>query len=815
MNSPEKGVSMNQISKYNKSFDRLNLGLDAGAFPEMVVKGDKYRFTVLTECLIRLEYNENGNFEDRPSQGIWNRKLDKVLFETVEEEDLLIIRTSKIELHYNKSEFTPLNLFITMQGKFGGHENIWYYGEIPNTLKGTRVGLDRTDGQVPLSEGLCSREGFAIIDDSLSYLITQDGFITPREKGVVDIYYFGYGYDYEESVKDYYRITGAPPMLPRKALGNWWSRYYPYTEETYKELINRFKEEDIPFSMAVLDMDWHITDLPEKYGRGWTGHTWNKELFPNHIELLDWLHDNHMMTALNIHPEEGIHAYEDKYEALANRLGIDSNQDEKIPFNVFNQDFINSYITEILEPLEKEGVDLWWMDFYTKQAAGFANNNTPLWILNHYLSLNSGKDGKRPLLLSRNAGIGGHRYPIGFSGDTSISWDAFRFQPYFTATSSNMGFVWWSHDIGGFMMGTRDDELFVRWAQFGVFSPINRMHSANSMFSGKEPWKYGMETEKTIGKFLRFRHRLIPYLYSEAYACNTKLKTLSRPLYYDYPEIEAAYNCPNQYWFGSQIIVSPITEKRSLETGMAGVDVWLPKGTWTDIFNGRVYTGNRMITMYRTLSEIPVFAKAGAILPLAVHTPHDNNTDNPELIEVQIFPGASGSYELYEDDGISKESAYCITRFDQKWEDGHCEFTLDTKGDINMIPDTRAYRICFKGFGDADKVRVIDRNGVREIPYQKSYDKKTHSLIITPAIQDKNASYMVILDAKALIWNNEDVRDQIMDFVVRYQIEYRKIEKIDQLVSMYSNENALISDLFALHMKEEILGPMLEVLVAR
>lgn len=117
----------------------------------------------------------------------------------------------------------------------------------------------------------------------------------------------------------------------------------------------------------------------------------------------------------------------------------------------------------------------------------------PLWMLNHFHYLDSGRDGKRPMTFSRYAGPGSHRYPVGFSGDTHITWDSLDFQPYFTNTASNIGYGWWSHDIGGHMMGYRDEELEVRWYQYGVFSPINRLHSSNSRFSGKEPWKFSME----------------------------------------------------------------------------------------------------------------------------------------------------------------------------------------------------------------------------------------------------------------------------------------------------------------------------------
>ena len=157
-------------------------------------------------------------------------------------------------------------------------------------------------------------------------------------------------------------------------------------------------------------------------------------------------------------------------------------------FDITDPEFLEAYFETVLHPMEKEGVDFWWLDWQQGNTTKIEGLD-PLWMLNHYHYLDSRRLGTRGLTFSRYAGPGSHRYPVGFSGDTVISWESLDFQPYFTANASNIGYGWWSHDIGGHMLGVRDDELTTRWVQFGVFSPINRLHSTDNPFNGKEPCK--------------------------------------------------------------------------------------------------------------------------------------------------------------------------------------------------------------------------------------------------------------------------------------------------------------------------------------
>lgn len=343
------------------------------------VKGDTYRITVLTPALIRLEYNAKGIFEDRATQSVLNRNFPVPDFQVQEDNGKLSIYTSELELHYDKKRFSKHGLMIKVTGG-GGWGRTWHYGEVPDNLMGTARTLDMCDGahvihngvynnelaptqeaivsKVPMEHGVISRSGFSVVDDSHSMVLTEDGWIAPREEDCTDLYFFGYGHRYLDCLKDFYYLCGKTPILPRYALGNWWSRYHRYTEAEYKELIDRFEAEKLPFSVAVIDMDWHLVDdVPEKYGSGWTGYTWNKNFFPGPEAFMNWLHEHHMKVTLNVHPADGIRAYEERYPEIAEKMGIDPATGHAVMFDPADPHFMEVYLKSLHHPLEEEGVD--------------------------------------------------------------------------------------------------------------------------------------------------------------------------------------------------------------------------------------------------------------------------------------------------------------------------------------------------------------------------------------------------------------------------------------------------------------------------
>ena len=368
--------------------------------PENIIKGDCWRISVLTEGLLRLEYDPDGFFEDRATQSVWNRNFPKSTFRVIDEDDSLEIITPKAHLIYDRNPFSANGLSIQAIGNYSAYHSIWHYGEDFKDLGGTARTLDEADGAIPLEHGIISRNGFSVMDDSRSLAIREDGWVEPRRKGCIDIYFWAYGHDYLQALRDFARLCGKSPMVPRYALGNWWSRYYKYTEKSYKELMERFENENLHFSVAVIDMDWHLVDIDPKYGSGWTGYTWNREFFPDPEGFMKWLHDRNLHITLNIHPADGIRAFEEMYPEMAQAMGIDPDTEQPVVFDISNPDFLDACFRHIFHPAEEKGVDFWWIDW---QSGGVSKIEglDPLWMLNHYHYLDNARDGKRPMTFSK------------------------------------------------------------------------------------------------------------------------------------------------------------------------------------------------------------------------------------------------------------------------------------------------------------------------------------------------------------------------------------------------------------------------------
>ena len=675
-----------------------------------VLKNDKLRITVLTPCMLRLE---TGHYTDLPTQSVWNRDLGKVDYQTRKEDNFFLIRTSEVEFCIDLR--TQKMHSITLSD--GTVVNDFEKGN----LLGTARTLDNVNGPVKLEKGVISRSGVAVMDDSRSLLLHQDGTIAPRET-CSDLYFFAYGQDYRRCLQHFFALTGKVPLIPKFALGNWWSRYYAYTQEEYIGLMQTFIRKKLPVTVATIDMDWHWVDVMDRFGPeanpgkartkeelfynsilpGWTGYSWNTELFPDYKAMLRWLHDHNFHVTVNVHPSQGFRFFEDCYETVCRKMGINPATKERVPFDIANPKFVETYLDDGHHGYEDDGVDFWWLDWQQGKVTHIEGLD-PLWALNHYHFLDNGRGEKRPLILSRYAGLGSHRYPLGFSGDTHITWASLDFQPYFTNNAANAGYTWWSHDIGGHMHGVQDDELYLRWLQYGVFSPINRLHSSNSDFMGKEPWKRSWAVEQISNEFLRLRHKLIPYLYTANYRTHIEGTPICMPMYYNY-HCDEAYECKNQYIFGSQLLVAPITQPAEKQLNLGSVQVWLPEGRWTDIFNGRIYQGGQWVWMYRDLDSIPVLAPEGAIVPM--YTRSDTNDLSLEQpLDIHVWRG-DGNYELYEDDGETyayQNGAHAVTPFTLRQIENRLVFTIHKPwGNSSILPESRKMNIRFRDVEMAD-----------------------------------------------------------------------------------------------------------------
>lgn len=777
------------------------------ALPENEVYGDGWRFTVLTPRLIRMEFSAEGQFEDRASQMVFYRDLPACQYTVTREDGLLTIDTAYLTL-FCREGIAPSAQSLRIRLK--DMDALWEYGQEPaGQLKGTVRTLDRADGPVPLEDGLCSRSGWTLLDDSQGMVLTEEGWFDVRSGQGKDLYFFGYGLDYVACIQDFYRLTGVPPLLPDYALGNWWSRYHAYTQQEYCALMERFEREDLPFSVAVVDMDWHIVDIPEecrntgkKFDTGWTGYTWNRELFPDYREFLRFLQDHKLKTALNLHPAQGIGCHEVQYEQMARACGVDPDSKKRVKLDILDPGFMEKYFDILHHPYEAEGVNFWWMDWQQGTDYWWIHDEDhpesplekmdPLWLLNHLHILDISRNGKRPMFFSRYAGLGSHRYPVGFSGDASVTWETLNFQPYFTATASNVGYCWWSHDIGGHNRGYKDDELTVRWMQFGVFSPINRLHSTNSPFGGKEPWNLRPEAEQVAGDWLRLRHALFPYLYTMNYRTHFQMLPLVQPMYYLYPREEAAYAAKNQYWFGSELMVCPITAKNDPVSLTGETKIWFPEGMWIDFFNGLVYPGGGTRSVHRTLAQMPVFAKAGAIVPMETGKT-GNALGRQENMTLLVFPGADNSFTMVEDLGDGDCAGHqARTCCDLAWGDT-ARLTLAAEGDLDILPETRNWTILFRGFGEGLGAEVTV--GGRPVEPETSYDRATATLAVKVTAPVCEEIGITVSGTQGLVSRNAQVKDMLFDLLLHAQMSYklkeqlyRNLETVEQLEQVPTEE---------------------------
>ena len=793
---------------------RYNFQTNGTSNYKSMIKGDKYRITVLTPSLVRLEYSENGDFEDRATQSVINRDFSVPEFCVERNANGLVIETEKLKLCYDEKPFSENGLTVEVKEIDG---SVWRYGQKLNDLKGTYRTLDRMDGdiyytrgdrqqiKIELGTGLMSREGFSVIDDSTSMALTEDGWVEPRKQGT-DIYFFGYGHRYLEALTDFYHLCGKTPLLPRYVFGNWWSRYYRYTEESYMELMNRFEAEKLPFSVAVIDMDWHLVDdVDEKYGgakRGWTGYTWNRKFFPDPERFMKWLHDKNMKVTLNVHPADGVRDFEEIYPKMAKAMGIDPASEKPVEFDASSPEFMKVYFDVLCHDLEREGVDFWWID-WQQGTNSKMDGLDPLWILNHFHYLDSAWKGTRPMTFSRYAGVGSHRYPIGFSGDTTITWKSLDYQPYFTNTASNIGYGWWSHDIGGHMWGERDDELTARWVQYGVFSPINRLHSSNNPFSGKEPWRYNDITRNVMNKYLRLRHAMIPYLYTMNRLASRNDLPLIQPMYYAEPEREEAYNVPNEYYFGTELIVSPITTQIDSVSKAAKASTWLPEGLWCDMFSGTVYEGGKMTDLWRTVDDIPVLMKAGAIVPMTDMSEYSNTVDNPDALEVLVFPAKNGHFTLWEDAGDTPEDK------DENWVStelglADSKFTVGkANGNLSVIPEKRSWRIVFCSVENTTVTVTVDGKTVNaETDYNENYNRLTVTIPATEVTSNITVSL-----ADVAIADNR--RQRIYEILEQAQMDYELKHELWKAINEGSED--ILDVLSNIEMSESVRACIFEV----
>lgn len=693
------------------------------AAPSAVVTSGSARFTVLTDGLIRMEYSPDTTFTDQASLTFVNRLLPVPAYNLQRKDGKLLITTSVLHLSYAEGSgpFSAKNLTISYQDgtrQFGWHPGL----KDKQNLKGTTRTLDGVSGKfslmgmkkLKLNDGMLSRSGWTVIDDSERPLFDSSEWpwVESRKALEQDLYFFGYGDHYKKALYDFTQVAGRISLPPLYAFGVWYSRYWAYTESEMKDIIAGYEKNSLPLDVMVIDMDWHLTEKssPEVFRQydpkpnGWTGFTWEKKYFPDHKEFLGWLHDHHLQSCLNLHPAAGVQAHEAAYAAFALAMHADTAGHKPIPFDITNKIFAKNYFDVLLHPYEKDGVDFWWLDWQQWGNTNIKGVN-PTFYLNYLHYSDMQRQGKRPLIFHRYGGLGNHRYQIGFSGDYMIGWKGLAYQPEFTATASNVGFGFWSHDIGGHWglnkKNKQDAELYTRWIQWGALSPIFRTHATNDKDIERRMWMYPAANLDAMRGALELRYALLPYIYTYARMAYDSGVSLIRPMYYENPASEHTYHLPHQYYFGSNMIIAPIYQSMK---GREKIQqkTWLPEGDWYEFKTGTKLTGGQMVEALYGLNDIPIFVKAGSIIPMQTKKQHIEGSTLDTVI-LTIYGNKEAHFEMYEDDGTS-----------EGYKDGKCSFTrfkYERNGDraiLTVTPGERRYDTAPTSRGYT--IRIMDSN---------------------------------------------------------------------------------------------------------
>lgn len=741
---------------------------------ESIVQGNKYRITVLSERLVRLEYSEEGIFNDLPTELVLYRDFEVPKFNIKQNKSLLQITTPYFKLTYLKekpfvgNKINPTaNLKIDLQGS----DRVWYYHHPEaRTYATPYLDLMTDTGKNKGIKSLYSLDGFVSLDDSETPIIDEDGTLKRKEHASIDIYVFLYLDDFVSALKDYFTLTGAPPLLPRYAFGNWWARNLSYNDYSLSKLVSDFDKEKIPVSIFLLNPDWHIRTY-QKQIKLRTGFTFNSEKFKNPQLLVQNLHNRNIRLGLNINPLEGFYPFEPYYEKAKEYLGVDKKG--IVPFQVLDPKAIDVYLKLFIHPLDNLGIDFYFIDTNGKDAQ-------KLWVLNHYHSYDMMRDNRRrALLLTKNAAIAPHRYPVLYSGQTIVSWDTLKQIPFHNGGATSMGVSFWAHDIGGYHKGTEDNELYTRFVQLGTFSPILKFGSDEGKYYKREPWKWGVKTYEIVKDYLTLRHRMIPYLYTEAYYYHKNAIPMVIPIYYNFPDL---YDNPlyhNEYYFGSQLFVAPIVSKKDYIMNRVIHRFFVPDGTWYDFVTGKKFPGGKPYISFFKDNEYPVFAREGSILVLGDNK-SINDTNPPKNMEIQIFPGKSNSYTLYEDDGLTdyyKQGFYIKTNIDYNYlPNNYTVIVRPIEGRSGIIPDERNYKFRFRNTKESEDVSVYLKD--TPIPF-KSYVDGTDFIV---EVENVNTIKQLTINCKgqdieidAVRIINEDIESILSDL----QIETEMKEKVD------------------------------------
>lgn len=578
-----------------------------------------------------------------------------------------------------------------------------------------------TQAAVPV---LYSTGGWGIFWDNPSRTLFKDdqsGMSFMSDYGNIVDYYLFIGNGLDELIGAYRSLTGQSPMIADWTLGFHQSRNKYTTQKEVLDISRRMKEEDIPSSSIFIDYYYW-----EKYGTG--SHRFDETLFPNIPQMLDSLHNVYgVKVVLTVWPtfKPGI----PNYNKLAQHGFIldGAKALDGFIYDAFNPNAGKMY-WEMVAPLAEQNIDGWFLDgpepdhpasFLPSTTyagpAGKVRNLYPLvHASNFYSGLSAYRPNVRPYFLTRCAWASQQKYGTAvWSGDIPATFEELETQVTAGLNFTATGIPYWTTDIGGYSGGDPADEnyreLFTRWFQYGTFCPVFRSHGRRypgDRKTSNELWAYGSEVQRICTDYIKLRYRLLPYIYTLTGKVTHHSYTPMRLLAFDFPDDKNVLDCKDQFMYGPAFLICPV-----VQSGVTSRTVYLPDGhMWTDFRTGDVYQGGTVIQADSPLDYMPLYVKSGSIVPFYTSIEKHVNTRIP--MEIQIFSGEDGTFDLYEDDGNSMEyrkGNYSVIPL--RWDNIRRIFTVGARSG-GYGEKNRMFIVRLKGVnGKQDRIRKIKYNG--------------------------------------------------------------------------------------------------------
>jgi alpha-D-xyloside xylohydrolase len=705
------------------------------------------RLWPIADDIIRLTYSPSDTFPDEQGYVITKTSWPKVEFKLEQKNTEAVLSTTALRIVVRREDgdityfdssgqllddanrwLTPVTVngektyhaeaFINMYGSpeaiygLGQHQaGVWNY-------RGESVDLSQENTNIAIPVMLSSK-GYGIFWNNTSRSRFNNRFanylyISSEVADTID-YFFLYGPDFDRIISHYRQLTGPAPMFGQWAYGFWQCKNRYSSQDELLSVARKYRELHIPLDNIVQDWFW------------WTRKgemTFNKN-YPDPKGMIDELHSEKIHLMLSIWPyfEPGSSAYE---EMDKRGWFIDKFKFAKLPYHQDKMALYDAtdpqarkYYWSLIKPLFDMGVDAWWMDTIEPETEGQEENI----LLGHKLGIGSGDrfanlypllatsavyqgqrqntDSKRVFILARSAFAGEQRNAVtAWSGDVLSDFETFKRQIPAGLNFSLSGLPYWTTDIGGFFIGNPDDpafrELFVRWFQFGAFSPIFRVHGTRTT-NQNELWSYGPEAQKVLVEYDKLRYRLLPYIYSLAWKVTSADYTLMRPLVMDFRRDPQSWNIGDQFMFGPAILVNPVTERGAVKRHLYQPQTdpkASTKNKWYDFWTGESVTGGQSLDAVAPLQTIPLYVRAGSIVPMGPLIEYTGEKP-ADPIELRIYPGADGDFTLYEDAGDSynyEKGEYSTIPL--HWNDGQRTLTIGArKGQFPGMLKSRTFRL--------------------------------------------------------------------------------------------------------------------------